>query len=190
MLKKMMLLALAVGALVAFAAPASASASGPMFTNNQAAISGTVPTTFSGRATFTALGIPGTSYSCVIHVTLSVGTTEAHITSFVATRETCEGTGALEPCELAAANATGEFTTNGATISSSNFTLSNTYEGENCAVPGVEGSGSITLTPVEEETDPLNEVTASGTLESTAGPLSISGTLTQETPTIGISVAP
>jgi hypothetical protein len=32
-------------------------------------------------------------------------------------------------------------------------------------------------------------VTASGTLESTAGPLSISGTLTQETPTIGISVA-
>lgn len=104
MIKKMMLLAIAVAAVAAFAAPASALA-GTHWIHEGSTVS-SFEEDYTGFASFDVNAFPGTSFGCVVHVHLSATqdttptTATGTITSFEVTTNTCEGTGLLTGCEL------------------------------------------------------------------------------------------
>src|SRR3954471_19344111 len=98
MLKKMMLLALAVGALVAFAAPAVASATTIVDSETKEA-GETID--FTGEVGFA--GELGGFKECVIHGTIHVSGETGEATVEI-TNHTCVGTGAFTACTVEEAN--------------------------------------------------------------------------------------
>jgi hypothetical protein len=105
-LKKLALLATALCALVAFAVPASASATGYHFTDNTKAIEGTeASVVLHGEMTF--VNIFG-SYKCEVTSEIDFNTHDATVTTFDPSTEECVGTGSLAGCELTSHQATVE----------------------------------------------------------------------------------
>jgi hypothetical protein len=182
MFKKMMLLASLALAALAFAVPASASASGH-FTDNHGPVTGSVTASFSGPATFVVPNVA--SYECIVHATVTVETAGGTIKSFEPTKNTCVGGGALTNCELTSATATGELTPTATDIDIKNFTLLNTFASP-CPIPVVHATGELTAIP--DNTTTISELTVEGSLAITGGgTMEVHAELSTETPTIGIS---
>ncbi len=94
MFKKMMLLALAAAALVAFAVPASASAANEWIGNHE--------DTLTGKLSFGNPAAGQTKFGCETNTTLDVfgGTSTGEVTAFTPTTATCSGEGAFAGCTL------------------------------------------------------------------------------------------
>lgn len=94
MLKKMMLLAMAVCALVAFSAPASASAANEWI--------GSHSDNLTGKLSFGNPAAGQTKFGCQTSTTVDVtgGTSTGEVTSFTPTTASCSGEGAFAGCSL------------------------------------------------------------------------------------------
>ena len=105
MIKKMMLLAMAVTAILAFAIPAAAQAEpGGMFYNEGNAITEPIEESFTGLISFTtAVG----GFGCFGHAHATVETEGGTLDELELTLETCSGSGGLEGCQLLAYELTG-----------------------------------------------------------------------------------
>jgi hypothetical protein len=179
MLKKMMLLAMAVGALIAFAAPAAAQA---QLTFNNATEE------FEGVLEFhrPAPPITGTFACNVTVVVTSTGGTDAEVTEFAPTTEECEGTGLFAGCELVGDASNVPFTATAntedivVTKPGGDITIANVYSG--CAF-GIPGShlefGEVTAEASLTGNGGIEALTISGI--STAGGVTASGTVLAET---------
>jgi hypothetical protein len=103
MLKKMMLLAISVGALVAFAVPATASAT-DVWTNNDSTLVGSANQSFEGVLQFTTPSPPlpvHTTFGCRVTVEIeAVAPSGGKILKFARTTSECEGTGVFTGCVL------------------------------------------------------------------------------------------
>jgi hypothetical protein len=169
MLKKITLLAMAVGALVAFAAPASALAATD-WTHNGSVVSEPVDLTetFEGELRFFA-GVSD-SFGCQVTVKATVtGPTSAELTEFNPTTSSCSGTGKFAGCVLIADSNNAPWTvTNGATTLSvtktgGNVTVFNEYEaGCSEATSHLEFT-SVTVTPTLNGSGVITKLTISGT---------------------------
>jgi hypothetical protein len=169
-LKKMLILASMALAVVAFVAPASASAA--RWVHWEAGVETTVETItedFTGWAEFHPTGVASTNFGCEVHAHVTGSTTAgvAHgkVTSFEITTSTCKGEGGFTGCELkshtntAAANPwTVHVNTNDFVIT--NVSIQNEYKG--CLVPPANLSfPEITAEP-EPEATKINCLTISG----------------------------
>jgi hypothetical protein len=109
MLKKLMLLAMAVGALVALAAPAAASAAHQWTDDGAPIAEGTEASeSYEGRLQFTSSSPPlpvHSTFGCDVTTTVVAtgtenGTGHAEVTAFNPTTSTCTGTGVFTGCKL------------------------------------------------------------------------------------------
>jgi hypothetical protein len=153
MLRKITLLAMAVGALVAFAVPASASAT--EWTAEEAPFSGHTTIEAEGHAEFKVTGAVPTGVTCeeaLFTLTLKGGSDEGWVTAFSVTSPItkCSGFGNLAPCEPVQPDPENMVTgwpvtaTANGTIDITGIQFKATYN--NCAASQIAG-GSITLTP-------------------------------------------
>jgi hypothetical protein len=109
MLKKMMLLAMAVGVLVAFAAPTVASAHNWTSGGAKLEKGATASETYEGVLSFTTPAPPlpvESSFGCEVTVAVEVtgtggGTGHGEVTEFNPTTASCAGTGVFKGCTLA-----------------------------------------------------------------------------------------
>jgi hypothetical protein len=183
MLKKMMLLAMAVGALVAFAVPASASAQ-PMFLHEGEPIAeGGETETFRGHVEFTG-GITCAEAHATVHIT----TNDASIDGFEVSGCVTTGTLAAIGCSVNTVTPTiTAGTGNGwpvdinseSDLSITGPSIDNTLNG--CALPAVNVTGgTVTATVNGGEGGPINHLTLSGNVTTTLGEAPVHGTLTAD----------
>ena len=190
MLKKMMLLASALAALVAFAVPATASAD--TWAHNGVALSPEQDMTqsYEGFLQFNT-GATGT-FGCDVTIKITTnGPHAAQVTEFNPTTGTCVGTVAFKGCKLIADKSNVPFNVSNAatplsvTKAGGNITIHNEYEAGSCA--GKQTTSHLefaTISAAVEGTNPITKLTISGT--STVG-VPASGALTPEpTATLGI----
>ena len=105
MIKKMMLLAMAAAAVLAFAIPAAAQAEpGGMFYNEGNAITEPIEESLTGPISFTTTA---GGFECVVHVRGTVETEGGTLDELELTLTTCVGSGALEGCSLLSYELTG-----------------------------------------------------------------------------------
>jgi hypothetical protein len=184
MLKKMMLLASLALAVVAFAAPASASAQGTLF-------DGTTPIPTGNHITLETTGVISfdvpelaSSFGCNSHpkVTLvsghpSTGTVEA----FNITTSECAGTGLLEGCVLANDTTNKPAVDVSATVLTiTNIEINNVFA-EGCIVPGSKLTfPAVVATP--DNTKSISSVKVSGN-----GVDDVTGLLIEATGTLNIA---
>ena len=198
MLKKMMLLAMSVGALVAFAAPASASAA-DVWTDWNGAEHATLEEgqtaeqAFEGVLSFSANSPLGVStFSCNVTVLVEAeGPAGGQITKFAPTTGSCSGNKIFTGCELVGDSNNGpwniDVSTTPATVTKSggNVTISNTYS--NCAF-GLTGSHleftSVSVTPTLNGEGTITSLAISGT--STSGAVASGSVEPEEGLTLGI----
>jgi len=180
MLKKMMLLAMAVGALIACAAPAAAQAQ-TTFNNETEEFEGFFTTHRAAR------GVPTGIFTCPVTVVVtSTGGADASVTQFSPTTTDCAGTGLFTGCHLIHDTANVPFTATANTEDivlskpDGDITIANGYTG--CAF-GIPGShlefGEITIKPILTEGGGIEALTISGM--STVGGVTVTGTLFAET---------
>lgn len=181
MLKKMMLLATAVAAVLAFAIPASASAA--EWTHNEEPLTENANVEFNGSASF--LNAEGTGIACstaFAKVTLEPGDMGT-VTAFGAVAPTvnCPTTGLLKTlgCQVKEGGITPEGLPWTIDVNANDFTITGvkiTTDLENCILGSVTIEGNVTATP--DSTNPIHNVTLSGTLSSSlGGSVSVGGTL-------------
>jgi hypothetical protein len=182
MLKKMMLLGLAIGALVAFAAPAAASAAVVVDTETSEAFTGTE--SFTGAIQFSSeLG----GVACG-EATAVVGFSEGssgEVEELGISLPTCKGSGAFTKCTLTVAELT---SASSVTVTETDFdispvTITDTFTGAECPVEHITLTfASITATP--DSASSIGDLTLSGS--GTADPLGLAttafGTLTAAHP--------
>jgi hypothetical protein len=147
MIKKMMLLAMAVGALVAFAAPSVASAHQWTYEGAVIPEGKVVQEEYEGFLSFTSPAPPlpiHSTFGCEVTAVVQVagtedGTGHANATQFSPTTPTCVGTGIFAGCVLASHENTAPWTIdiNPADLTITDVKIINFYA-EGCAVPGSE----------------------------------------------------
>ena len=195
MLKKMMLLAVSVAALAAFAIPASASAASTHWTDNDVVVENGVNITapFEGKIQFTA---GKSTFSCEVTTKiLVVGPTTALVTSFAPTTSSCIGTVAFENCTLKAHsnNAPWTIVNNDANLTilkpESKITIKYEFDGTGCLVPSLHLEFSnITATPTLNANGTITSIAISGT--STTGVVASGSVAPEGTPTLGLVTVP
>jgi hypothetical protein len=191
MLKKMMLLAMAVGALVAFAAPAVASAD--VWTDDGVALEEeqTAVQAFEGELSFSIKTPFPSTFGCQVTVLIEAeGPSGGRVTSFSPTTETCAGNGVFTGCKLVGDSNNGpwniDVTNTPATVSASsgNLTILNVYS--SCAF-GLTGSHlefpSVTVTPTQSG-GRITALAISG--EATNGAIASGSVTPEEGPTLGL----
>jgi hypothetical protein len=165
MLKKTMLLAMAVGAL-AFAAPAVASADQWTYNGAPIAQDDVVQDEYEGFLSFTlptAIVPVHTTFGCDVTTTLQVEGTEdetghALMTQFAPTTSTCVGTGAFAGCKVKADSSNPPWTVD---INATDLTVTgtmkivNAYEG---CLTGIMGSELSFVNPTVETTNGANGI--------------------------------
>ncbi len=204
MLKKITLLAMAVGMLAAFALPAAASAS--WVDNGVALKEGENPKiSFTGTATkFTSVATGGVSCNTVAEITLTGGTTTGFVNKFEpngTATAACVTSGLLatEGCVVEKVTSTGlpwvlhnNTPTKTASVTTGTIDLElrkTNAAKENIACPKFAGSditpGTVTLTP--DNAAAISTLTLSGTLKFDPGeiPVTISGVFHVLAPNIG-----
>jgi len=189
MLKKMMLLAVAAAALVAFVVPASASADVWTDNHNTLEEGQTANQSFEGVLKFFAG--PTTTFACNVTVEIEAeGPSGGRVTKFNPTTTECEGTGGFAGCELEAdsSNISEGWNINIAstpilvTASSGNITIHNEYAG--CAAPDTDlAFTSITVTPTQVE-GTITKLSISGT--ATNGAVAAGSVTPESSLTLGI----
>ncbi|HEX5712776.1 MAG TPA: hypothetical protein VFX85_05635 [Solirubrobacterales bacterium] len=190
MLKKMMLLASALAALVAFAVPATASADTWADEGVAIAAGADITQAYEGFLQFNT-GATGT-FGCDVTIKITTnGPHAAQVTEFAPTTGTCVGTVAFKGCKLIADKSNVPFdvsnasTPLGVTKAGGNITIHNEYEAGSCA--GKQTTSHLEFAKISaavEGTNPITKLTISGT--STVG-VPASGSLTPENPvTLGI----
>ncbi len=196
MLKKMMLLAMAVAAIAAFAVPASASAATDWTHNDVLVPAGSnFSQSFEGKLSFTVAPpiVPvHSTYGCQVTIEINVtGPTAATVKKFNPTTSTCEGTGVFAGCKLkadknnipAAGWAIENLVTDLAVkhpTAGTDLTIFNEYEG--CAVPSSDLEfKEVTVTPTLNAGKTITSLAISGT--STTGAVA-SGSLGLDVPSV------
>jgi hypothetical protein len=193
MIKKIMLLASALAALVAFAVPAVASAgqwtdNGTILTEGQK-----ITQSYEGFLQFNT-GPTGT-FGCDVTITIETnGPTAGQVTAFNPTTATCIGTIAFKGCKLIGHTSNKSFNINNTgnplkiTKGAENITIRNEYEAGSCA--GKQTTSHLEFANINATyeanagTTLIEKLTISGS--STAG-VPAEGSLTPEAPlTLGI----
>jgi len=173
MIKKIMLLASMALATAALAAPAAQAE----WLHNGAPLKANATVNLSGTAGFAAPFGLGT-YTCTVHATLVAepGST-GKVTKFEPTTNTCVGTGILANCKLKSHSSNVPMivhaNTTVRTISITNATIKNVYEGANCSQTETHLLFS-TVTATPDNGSSISSVKLSGT--ATNG-TTVSGTL-------------
>jgi len=195
MLKKMMLLAVSVAALAAFAIPASASAANTHWTDNDVVVGSgvNISAPFEGKLQFAA---GASTFGCEVTTIINVtGPTSASITKFEPTTSTCAGTGAFAKCTLKAHtnnapwSITNSLTSLSITKPEGNVTIKNEYDGEGCLVASSHLEFTkITATPTLNAGGTITSIAISGT--STAGAVASGSVAPESTPTLGLVEVP
>jgi hypothetical protein len=173
MLKKLMLLAMAVTAIVAFAVPAVASAG---WTEEEKPLEAPAEFEFTGPAQFTVSeGAAGAAATLHVKVNLTPGST-GHVTSFVATE--CKGLGALAGlvCDSTAQNLSSwAIHCSKGSLSITGVDIHNKYTPSGLA-PDTTLTGSISAKPDNSlaiSSVTLDEISA----EANGSPAQVSGSL-------------
>jgi hypothetical protein len=187
MIKKMMLLASALAALVAFAVPATASADS--WADNGVALGAGVDITQNYEGFLQFNTGPGGVFGCEVTITITTnGPSAAQVTKFSPTTETCVGTVAFEGCKLIADKSNVNFSINNAitplvvTKPEGRITIHNEYQAGTCK--GGQTTSHLEFNSVNaavEGTNPINKLTISGTAingVTAAGSLVPEGTAT------------
>lgn len=180
-IRKMVLLACAAVATVAFAVPAAASA--VEWTKETSPLTQNENAEFTGTAGFETPGVGGVE--CVVHVpvTLEPGSTGT-VDDFEITTSTCEGFGIFADCELVDHELTGMPWIMHATVQEdgtrdvdiTNIVIHNEFDPE-CEIQNVTLTfGSVTATP--DKADPISHITLSGTGEAHALGLTLEAKVT------------
>jgi hypothetical protein len=197
MTKKLMLLAMAVAAVVAFAVPALASAD--MYKDNGNEISGSIVVSYAGTAQFTT-HIPGETQfgvHCNVTAEVEIETNAARVTSFLGGG--CTGLDGFSECEVETLGVPGlaigaetPWAIDAETSEDLNITGVNARNGfaEGCAAPGAFVEGTVTATPAVAGN--LEHLTLSGEVASPFGAntATVSGTITSENPSTVITFEP
>lgn len=179
MLKKMMLLAGMALAVIAFAAPASASAL--EWTDDNAPFEGTIEDTLSGKISFGNPAVGATKFGCIAHagVTFEGGTGADEGTgwldSFVPTTSTCVGEGSFAGCSLSEHETTIPRDANGKSLAKIHIVETNkvtltTPAGNPIVIHNVYNAGCA----IEKSTLTVSHLTLTGT-NSDLTDVSVSG---------------
>jgi hypothetical protein len=187
MLKKMMLLAMAVAAVAAFAVPAAASAD--VWTDNGTVLEPEEDITqaYEGVLTFNT-GATGTFGCNVTIVVTTNGPEAAQITKFSPTTTSCVGTVAFKGCELIEDLSNTPWDVHNATTplvvtkAGANMTIFNKYKAGSCA--GGQTSSHLEFKQVEIDVEGGNPTITGLKLTGAAtNGVPVSGTVTPESPT-------